>query len=131
MPMDLISHYPKDVSNYAMNSGRQGFLRWCLRTDQFAQPALGSEGNESVSRFRNPAYYQTDAALLKNTKIFERLNLQLRFESYNVFNQVNLRGVAANLSDFELRPLDIAVQSAQSPGRSEADVLVVRRLATP
>ena len=70
-----------------------------LRTDQFAQPTLGSEGNESVSRFRNPAYYQTDAALLKNTKIFERLNLQLRFESYNVFNQVNLRGVAANLSD--------------------------------
>jgi hypothetical protein len=90
--------YP-DVSNYAMNSGRQGFLHGVFAPDQFAQPALGSEGNESVSRFRNPAYYQTDAALLKNTKIFERLNLQLRFESYNVFNQVNLRGVAADLSD--------------------------------
>jgi len=37
--------------------------------------------------------------LLKDTRIFENLNLQLRFEVYNVFNYVNLQGVDANLSD--------------------------------
>ena len=64
-----------------------------------SQPALGQEGSGHVSGFRNPAFYETDVALLKSTKIFERLNLQLRFESYNVFNQVNLRDVTSNLAN--------------------------------
>ncbi len=90
--------YP-NVSGYSIDRTRQGFLGGVFGSNQFVQPALGSAGNEKVSGFRNPAYYQTDAALLKSTKIFERLNLQLRFEAYNVFNQVNLRGVVSNLSD--------------------------------
>jgi hypothetical protein len=90
--------YP-NVSNYSLNSSRQGFLHGVFAPNQFTQPELGAEGNERVARFRNPAFNQTDAALLKSTKIFERLNLQLRFEAYNVFNQVNLRGVSSNLAD--------------------------------
>lgn len=90
--------YP-NVANYNINRTRQGFLNGAFATGQFTQPAFGSPGNERVSQFRNPTYYQTDAALLKSTKIFERLNLQLRFEAYNVFNQVNLYGVQSNLAN--------------------------------
>jgi len=89
--------YP-NVSNYNINRTRQGFLNGVFASGQFTQPSLGSAGNERVSGFRNPAFNQIDAALLKSIKIFERLNLQLRFESYNVFNQVNLREVNSNLA---------------------------------
>lgn len=88
-----------NASGYSMNSSRQGFLDGVFSANQFIQPALGSEGDQHVSGFRNSIYHQTDVALLKNTKIFERLNIQLRFETYNVFNQVNLGGVTNNLAD--------------------------------
>ncbi len=46
-----------------------------------------------------PNYEDWDAALLKNEKLYERLNLQLRFEVYNLFNRVNLQGIDANMPD--------------------------------
>lgn len=90
--------YP-NVANYSMASDRQSFLHGVFSPNQFTQPAFGSEGNEHVSGFRNPRFIDTDAALLKNTRIFESLNFQLRFEIYNIFNYANLQGVNANLSD--------------------------------
>ena len=102
-----------NVGDYSMNSSRQGFLNGAFKSGQFTQPAFGSGGNETVSRFRNPAYNQTDAALLKNTKIFERLNLQLRFEAYNVFNQVNLRELQFRSFECKLRKVHATVQSAE------------------
>ena len=65
------------------------------------RPATQSSqyGNEQINRFRNPNFNEWDAALLKNTRIYERLNFQLRFEVYNVFNRVNLQGIDANLPD--------------------------------
>ncbi len=90
--------YP-DVSNYAMSISRQAYLHGVFSPGQFPQPALGQEGNEIIRRFRNPGFAEWDAALLKNTRLYERLTLQLRFEVYNVFNHVNLQGVDANLPD--------------------------------
>jgi hypothetical protein len=90
--------YP-NATSYALNSTRKGYLGGVFATGQFTQPTLGAEGNEAVNAFRNPGFNQTDAALLKSTKIFERLNFQLRFEAYNVFNQVNLKSITSNLSD--------------------------------
>jgi hypothetical protein len=82
-----------------MASSRQAYLNGVFSTGQFTQPALGAGGSEKVNRFRNPNFTEVDAALLKETKIFERLDLQLRFEIYNVLNRVNLQGVDANLPD--------------------------------
>ena len=90
--------YP-DAGTYAMGSSRQAYLNGVFSSGQFTQPALGAEGNERANRFRNPNFAEVDAALLKDTRIYERLDLQLRFEVYNVLNRVNLQGVDANLPD--------------------------------
>jgi hypothetical protein len=90
--------YP-NVSSYSIATTRQAYLTNVFSSGQFTQPSLGGAGNERVSGFRNPGFAQTDAALLKNTRLFERLALQLRFEAYNVFNQVNFYGITANLAN--------------------------------
>jgi hypothetical protein len=56
-------------------------------------------GNEAYNQFRQPGFNQWDTALLKNTAITERVNFQLRFEFFNVFNRANLNTVDANLPD--------------------------------
>ncbi|HEX7363422.1 MAG TPA: hypothetical protein VF283_23265 [Bryobacteraceae bacterium] len=88
-----------DVANYAEKMTRQAFLSGVFTAGQFTQPAFGTEGNESPYRFRSPAFIETDAALLKDTKIAERVDLQLRFEFYNVFNHPNLQAIDSNLPD--------------------------------
>ena len=90
--------YP-NVADYAMQTSRQAYLNGVFSPSQFTQPALGQEGDEKISRFRNPGFNEWDAALLKDTKLYERLDFQLRFEVYNLFNRVNLQGVDSNLPD--------------------------------
>ena len=90
--------YPNTAS-YTMGKSRQAYLNGVFSSGQFTQPALGSEGTEKVNGFWNPGFAEVDAALLKNVKIYERLELQLRFDVYNVLNRVNLQGVDSNLPD--------------------------------
>ena len=52
----------------------------------FAASAIGQEGNANRRFFHGPGINNWDMALLKNTQLTERLNLQFRAELYNVFN---------------------------------------------
>jgi hypothetical protein len=97
--------YP-NVSSYSIPGGRQAYLNGLFGNrnaeglfNSFSTPALGTEGNEKYDGFNGPGYEDTDIALLKNTQIHESLNLQLRFEFYNIFNHPNLNGVDSNLPD--------------------------------
>jgi len=91
--------YP-NVTTYSANNSRQGYLNGMFSPGQFTPPStFGTEGNERWGGFRNPPFFETDAALLKDTAITERVKLQLRFEFYNVFNHPNLQPVDANLAD--------------------------------
>ena len=89
--------YP-NVTSYAMDRSRQSYLSGALQKSNFTQPAVGTEGNEKWGQFRNPGFAETDASMQKDTKITERLNVQLRFEFFNLFNRANLNGVSSNLS---------------------------------
>jgi hypothetical protein len=89
--------YP-NVASYNMGTSRSAYLTGVFPKSNFTQPTLGTEGNERWGQFRNPGFAETDASMSKDTRITERLRLQLRFEFYNVFNRVNLGGVNANLS---------------------------------
>jgi hypothetical protein len=50
-------------------------------------------GNTPATFARGPGIANTDLALFKNFKIRERLNTQLRFEAYNVFNHTQFNAV--------------------------------------
>lgn len=55
----------------------------------FTQNAPGTFGNTGKNILRGPGLFDTDIALLKNTKIGERYTLQFRAEAFNAFNNVN------------------------------------------
>jgi hypothetical protein len=100
--------YPS-VTSYSQKHGRtdyesgHGIFPTCpggvLPCGQFVLPAVGTEGNETPDQFRNPGYAETDMTLKKVTQIKGSLNLELRLDTFNIFNRVNLTGVDANLPD--------------------------------
>jgi Carboxypeptidase regulatory-like domain/TonB dependent receptor len=91
-----------NVSSYQLPSGRSNYLNG-LFTGPYAgiysAPPPGTEGNERYNGFRNPGFAETDAVLIKDTRIAEQVTLQLRFEFYNIFNHPNLQGVNTNISN--------------------------------
>ena len=69
---------------------------------QFTNPdfkAQGTEGTQKIDQFRNPGFAQTDLTVKKTTNIFERVSFELRLDTFNLFNRVNLNNVNANWGD--------------------------------
>lgn len=58
----------------------------------FGPSALGEEGDSSRRFFHGPGTNNWDMALLKNTDISERVNLQFRAEFFNVWNHTQFLG---------------------------------------
>ncbi len=90
--------YP-NVSDYAQGNSRQAFLTGIFSSGQFTQPTIGTEGSEKQNQFREPNFAETDAAFYKDNRLTERLNLQIRFEFFNIFNRANLGFVDADPLD--------------------------------
>lgn len=100
--------YP-NVTSYKQKHSRKdyevgyGIFPTCpggvLPCGQFTLPGLGREGNETPYQFRNPGYADTDLTVKKVTQIWEGVNLELRLDTFNLFNRVNLTGVDSNLPD--------------------------------
>jgi hypothetical protein len=88
-----------NVANYSQGTSRHAFLNGVFPSGNFTTPTIGTEGNELPYRYRGPNYYNFDMSLAKNTRIYERLSLQFRFDYFNVFNRVNLTGMDGNLAD--------------------------------
>ncbi|MBV9940245.1 MAG: TonB-dependent receptor [Acidobacteriaceae bacterium] len=65
----------------------------------FTTPVLGTYSNQSRNSFKGPNIYQVDFSVFKNTVITERVNLQLRFEIFNLFNRRNLAPPNNSVSD--------------------------------
>jgi hypothetical protein len=62
--------------------------RW-FNTAAFVFPAFGTFGNAGRNILDGPGYQNVNASLLKNTRLGERMNLQLRLEAFNLFNHPN------------------------------------------
>jgi hypothetical protein len=90
--------YP-DASNYRQGTSKNAFLNGIFTPGQFAAPTFGSEGNEKSNRFRGPNFAETNVNFYKDTRITERVNFQVRFEFFNLFNRANLANVNVNLPD--------------------------------
>jgi len=61
----------------------------------FAVQPFGRPGNLGRNTFTGPEYFDTNVSLLKNTRFTERINLQFRAETYNVFNRVQFENPSA------------------------------------
>lgn len=72
---DPISIHPREPDQYVSNG--------------FVTPDDGTVGNSPRDFLRGPGLSQWDLTLAKNTKINEKLNVQLRWEVYNVLNRAN------------------------------------------
>lgn len=95
--------YP-NATNYQQLTSKQAFLgknsgEGIFAAGQFTPPTLGTEGNERQNGFREPNFAETDASFYKDNRIGERVNLQIRFEFFNIFNRANLGFVDADPID--------------------------------
>ena len=68
--------------------GQQPNANW-LSPGAFADPAPGNFGTSRRNGYYGPGYSDVDFSVFKDTKIFERVTLQLRAEMFNLFNRVN------------------------------------------
>jgi hypothetical protein len=65
-------------------------------TSGFSQEVVGQLGNSSRRFFHGPGINNWDMALLKDTKLAEKINLQFRAEFFNVFNHTQFGFVQGN-----------------------------------
>ena len=67
--------------------------------DYFTTEPLGQVGNVMRRYFSGPGILNSDMALLKNTKIREKENLQFRAEAFNVFNHAQFNNPSGDVNN--------------------------------
>jgi hypothetical protein len=90
--------YP-DALSYHQSTDNKAWLTGAIPKSNFATPTFGQEGNEKPMQFRGPNFFETNANFYKDTPITERVNFQIRFEFFNLFNRANYSNVDQNIPD--------------------------------
>jgi hypothetical protein len=70
-----------------------------FNTAAYAVPAPYTYGNAGRNSLRGPGYTDVDFSLFRNFAILDRMNLQLRAESFNVLNHPNFGNPDGTLED--------------------------------
>ena len=84
-----------------------------FNTQAFALPPFGTFGNAGRNILTGPGFESINVSIVKNTRLSERANFQLRAEVFNLFNHTNF-----DLPDiFFGSPAFGSIQSAESPRR--------------
>jgi hypothetical protein len=102
LPLDVMSYFgPTDQSNIAGSTeeDRPDLVPGCnpmtkkigqwFNPECFVMQPFGTIGSEGRDSLQGPNYFTADFAIVKNTKITERVNAQLRAEFFNVLNHPN------------------------------------------
>jgi hypothetical protein len=81
---------------------------------------LGTLGNEQRGACRGPGMFQTDMAFYKSMHASKKAQVQLRFEIFNVFNNLNFlsQGLNTNMSlaSVTLNPAQNAISAYKAGG---------------
>ncbi len=94
--------------------------RW-FNTAAFSMPPFGSFGNTGRNTLEGPAYANVNLAVIKMVPLGSASRLQLRFETFNLFNRTNY-----NLPDaFFGSPTFGQILSAQAPRRIQLGARVI------
>jgi Carboxypeptidase regulatory-like domain/TonB dependent receptor len=90
------------TGNVPPSFSKDEWLRGAMSASIFPLPDTVRAGNLPKDFFRRPGYARVDAAFVKGFPIpigrAERANLQVRFEAFNLFNHINIRGISSSLS---------------------------------
>jgi Carboxypeptidase regulatory-like domain len=85
---------------FAQGSNSQpGFKTYFPNTTAFAIPNFGGPGNIGRNHFYGPGYVNFDMDFSKKTKLTERVDLEFRFECYNIFNHPHFQQPDNALTD--------------------------------
>ena len=69
-------------------NGQSPSATW-IDLSHFVLPTAGTFGNLRRNQYFGPGYSDVDLSVFKNTKVTEKLTIQLRAELFNVFNRIN------------------------------------------
>jgi Carboxypeptidase regulatory-like domain len=69
-----------------------GLVQW-FNPAAFTDAPAGQYGTTRRGQYTNPGFSDVDFSVIKNTKLTERVTLQLRAEMFNLFNRINLAPV--------------------------------------
>jgi hypothetical protein len=90
----------------------------------FAIPPSRTFGNLGRNTIILPGFAGVDITMTKNTSLTEAMNLQFRFEAFNLLNRVNLGSPSRNVFDTAGRPSSIAgrITSSQTARQLQLSV---------
>ncbi len=90
---------PADLCSRGVVTGNS--TKSCPNTSGFpiTQPLLGNLGDSGRNRLRLDGFSSLDFAILKNTRLGERVTSQFRWEFYNLLNHPNMSGYDGYLPD--------------------------------
>jgi len=80
---------PDFVSTPTLLNPRASANHLWFNPASFTDNAVGTLGNVSRGFLRGPGYWGSSFSIQKDTRITEKMNIQLRLEAYNVFNHAN------------------------------------------
>jgi hypothetical protein len=100
---ETTASYPDAISYHQLTSNG-AWLTGAIPKSDFAVPTFGQNGNEKATQFRGPNFIETNINFYKDNRITERVNFQIRFEIFNLFNRANYawngsNGVDTNFPD--------------------------------
>ena len=90
-----LANRPDYVAGQPIN-GPNTVAQW-FNTAAFRMPAPGRYGNAGRDLVRGPGIDKWDFSMFKNFRVSERLNVQFRWESFNLFNTANFDAVSLSL----------------------------------
>ena len=109
-------------------AGDRSLTQW-FNTSVFSRPPRGNPGNSPKDVVRGPGVTNFDLTLFKNIPFGDRRRLQLRWEVYNLFNQVQFNAINTtarfDAQGAQVNQLFGQVTSARTPRVMQAAVRVV------
>lgn len=86
-----------DRPNVVGKNRKIGKLSEWFDTTAYQAPNFGSYGDARNGTIRGPGYTSANVSLYKSFPLYDRLNLQIRAEAFNVLNHPNFRNVDTGL----------------------------------
>ena len=93
-----VASRPDVVGDWRLEPDQRSIFRY-FNTAAFARPADWTYGNAGKWVVRGPGSIDLSAFALKDVRILERLKLQLRVESFNAMNHMNLSDINTQLGN--------------------------------